>query len=130
MAESVDNVRQKTDDLAASQANFINQLKSDAGVVLDYEDTLNSYIAKIADAENEMNKYAQQVKELQGKLTQKEAENASLVSQLEQKSNLGGSGSGGSGGATGGELRVGSFVQLKPGHYYNYTSQGRKPAGN
>lgn len=132
MAESVDNVRQKTDDLAASQANFINQLKSDAGVVLNYEDTLNSYIAKIADAENEMNKYAQQVKELQGKLTQKEAENASLVSQLEQKSNLGGSGSGssGSGGATGGELRVGSFVQLKPGHYYNYTSQGRKPAGN
>lgn len=118
LGNEIDKVTEKTDSLAASQASFIEQLKNDAGIVTDYQSTLDKYIAKLTDAENGMKAYAQQVKELQSALKAKEAENATLQSQVTQQNAIinsyqnGGSGGSGSGGSGVG-LGEGQKVKLK-----------------
>lgn len=114
ISDAIQNCTDKTKDLAASNADFINQLKNDSGVIKDYESRLQEYADKIGDAQNSMRAYQQQVNELQSKLTAKEQENSNLSGQIQDLYNQlhpngtggnggnGGSGNGGSGGGFGG----------------------------
>lgn len=115
MSESIQNCVDKTNDLALSNADFINQLKEDSGVIREYEERLQDYASRIADTENAMRSYQTQVNELQGQLVAKEQENSNLTGQIQDLYNqinpggangsglAGGDGSGviGSGGAAG-----------------------------
>lgn len=135
MSDAIENTKLKTDELAASQADFINQLKNDAGVVQNYEKTLQEYTDKITDAENAMRTYQNQVNELGNKLTAKEQENANLTTQVGNlkaqidaaKNSSGGSG-GGSGGSKGKNARAGDIVGFKGTYYYD--SWGQNPSGS
>lgn len=82
MSDSIQNAVDKTNDLANSTADFINQLKNDSGTVKEYEKSLAEMTAKIQDAENGMRAYQEQVNKLQSDLTEKEQENANLSSQV------------------------------------------------
>lgn len=109
MSDSIQNAVDKTNDLANSTADFINQLKNDAGTVKEYEKSLAEMTAKIQDAENGMRAYQEQVNKLQSDLTEKEQENANLSSQVKDlqsqidamnnPAGAGGDGSGEGGGA-------------------------------
>lgn len=109
MSDSIQNAVDKTNDLANSTADFINQLKNDSGTVKEYEKSLAEMTAKIQDAENGMRAYQEQVNKLQSDLTEKEQENANLSSQVKDlqsqidsmnnPAGAGGDGSGGSGSA-------------------------------
>lgn len=106
MGDTIAGVVDQTNELASSTADFINQLKSDSGVILEYENQLESMREKIADTTNEMRAYQQQVNQLQSDLTAKEQENANLSAEIEtlkaenaalkNPSGSGGSGGGGS----------------------------------
>lgn len=107
MGDTIANVTGQTNDLASATADFINQLKSDSGIILEYENTLESMREKIADTTNEMRAYQQQVNNLQADLTAKEQENANLSAEIETLraenealKNPGGSGGGGGGGSS------------------------------
>ena len=82
MSNSIQNAVDKTNDLASSTSDFINQLKSDAGTVKEYEQALADMTAKIQDAENGMKAYQEQVNKLQQDLVAKEQENANLSNQV------------------------------------------------
>ena len=104
MSDSIQNAVDKTNDLANSTADFINQLKNDSGTVKEYEKSLAEMTAKIQDAENGMRAYQEQVNKLQSDLTEKEQENANLSSQvkdlqsqIDAMNNPGGAGGDGSG---------------------------------
>ena len=110
MSDTIQNAVDKTNDLASSTADFINQLKNDAGTVKEYENNLAEMTAKIQDAENGMRAYQEQVNKLQQDLTAQQQENANLTQQVANLQNqldaergygsgtgAGGSGSGGSG---------------------------------
>ena len=109
MSDSIQNAVDKTNDLANSTADFINQLKNDAGTVKEYEKSLAEMTAKVQDAENGMRAYQEQVNKLQSDLTEKEQENANLSSQVKDlqsqidamnnPAGAGGDGSGEGGGA-------------------------------
>lgn len=109
MSDSIQNAVDKTNDLANSTADFINQLKNDSGTVKEYEKSLAEMTAKIQDAENGMRAYQEQVNKLQSDLTEKEQENANLSSQVKDlqsqidamnnPAGAGGDGSGEGGGA-------------------------------
>lgn len=110
MAGYIQDCVDKTNDLAESNANFINQLKEDSGVIKDYESRLQEYASKIADAENAMRSYQQQVNDLQSQLVAKEQENSNLTGQIQdlydqinagKNNGSNGSGSGGSGSGSG-----------------------------
>lgn len=105
MGDTIAGVVGQTNDLASATADFINQLKSDSGVILEYENQLESMREKIADTTNEMRAYQQQVNDLQADLTAKEQENANLSAEIETLKaenealkNPSGSGGGGGGG--------------------------------
>jgi TP901 family phage tail tape measure protein len=104
MGDTIAGVVDQTNELASSTADFINQLKSDSGVILEYENQLESMREKIADTTNEMRAYQQQVNQLQSDLTAKEQENANLSAEIETLKaenealkNPGGAGGGGGG---------------------------------
>ena len=109
MSDSIQNAVDKTNDLANSTADFINQLKNDSGTVKEYEKSLAEMTAKVQDAENGMRAYQEQVNKLQSDLTEKEQENANLSSQVKDlqsqidamnnPAGAGGDGSGEGGGA-------------------------------
>lgn len=133
MSNSIQKCVDATKDLSSGTADFINQLKNDAGTVKEYENTLQSYAAKITDVTNKMRAYQDQVTELGNKLTAKEQENANLSAQVKSLqdridyiNNGGSSGGGGGGGAS--NARVGSVVGYR-GQYF-YDSWGKRPAGN
>lgn len=142
MSDVIQDTIDKTNDLASSTSDFINQLRDDTGVIKSYEDTLSEYAAKISDVSNEMKAYQNQVNELGNKLTQKEQENANLSGQIQDledqlqqaHGSANGSGSGSGSGAGGGAgdlsdgIQVGDIVGFS-GQYY-YDSWGQKPAGN
>lgn len=113
MSDTIQNAVDKTNDLASSTADFINQLKNDAGTVKEYENNLAEMTAKIQDAENGMRAYQEQVNKLQQDLTAQQQENANLTQQVANLQNqldaergygsgtgtgAGGSGSGGTAG--------------------------------
>ena len=111
MSDSIQNAVDKTNDLANSTSDFINQLKNDAGTIKEYENALAEMTEKIQDAENSMRAYQEQVNQLQQNLQAKEQENANLTSQVKDlqsqiealknppaSSGGGGGGSGGGGG--------------------------------
>lgn len=107
MSNSIQNAVDKTNDLANSTSDFINQLKNDAGTVKEYEQALADMTKKIQDAENGMRAYQEQVNALQGKLVSKEQENSQLNDQIKNLQNeidkmKNPGGSGGSGGGGGG----------------------------
>lgn len=83
MSDSIQNCVDKTNDLATSNADFINQLREDSGVIREYEDRLQDYASRIADAQNAMRSYQTQVNELQGQLVAKEQENTNLTGQIQ-----------------------------------------------
>lgn len=129
MGDAIQGCVDKTNDLSNSTADFINQLKSDAGVVKEYENTLTSYQQKIADVNNEMKAYKDQVNDLASKLTSKEQENATLTAQIQELKNPGSSSGGTSNGSSKGKnARAGDIVGFT-GRYY-YTSEGVAPAGS
>lgn len=110
MGNTIAGVTDQTKELAGATSDFINQLESDSGIILKYEDQLESMREKIADTTNEMRAYQQHVNQLQADLTAKEQENANLSAELETvkaerdalKNSGGSSGSGGGGGSFGG----------------------------
>lgn len=110
MGDTIAGVVDQTNELASSTADFINQLKSDSGVILEYENQLESMREKIADTTNEMRAYQQQVNQLQSDLTAKEQENANLNAEIEtlRKENEALKNPGGSGGGSGGSNFGGS----------------------
>lgn len=107
MSDSIQNCVDKTNNLAMSNADFINQLREDSGVIREYEDRLQDYASRIADAQNAMRSYQTQVNELQGQLVAKEQENTNLTGQIQDlydQINFGkgnGSAAGGSGDGSG-----------------------------
>lgn len=109
MGDTIAGVVDQTNELASSTADFINQLKSDSGVILEYENQLESMREKIADTTNEMRAYQQQVNQLQSDLTAKEQENANLSAEIEtlRKENESLKNPGGSGGSGGGGSNFG-----------------------
>lgn len=130
MSNSIQKCVDATKDLSSGTADFINQLKNDAGTVKEYENTLQSYAAKITDVTNKMRAYQDQVTELGNKLTAKEQENANLSAQVkslqDRIDSINNGGSSGGGGAS--NARVGSVVGYR-GQYF-YDSWGKHPAGN
>lgn len=135
MSDSIQNAVDKTNDLAASTSDFINQLKNDSGAIKEYENVLQEYANKIADVTNEMKAYKDQVNDLSNKLTAKEQENANLnsqvsdlQSQLDQYKNGSGSGGGGGSGSLADGAQVGDWVGFNGWYYYD--SWGASPAGN
>ena len=130
MSNSIQKCVDATKDLSSGTADFINQLKNDAGTVKEYENTLQSYAAKITDVTNKMRAYQDQVTELGNKLTAKEQENANLSAQVKSLQDridyINNGGSSGGGGAS--NARVGSIVGYR-GQYF-YDSWGKHPAGN
>ncbi len=134
VADAVNKAKDATDSLAASNNDFINQLKNDAGVIQDYELVMQSYADKIRDAENAMRAYQSQVNSLQQQVVAKEQENANLSSQVQQLQdqinynyNPGISNGGGGGGGTN-EIRVGNRFGFH-GLYF-HDSWGSRPAGS
>ena len=133
MSDSIQKCVDATKALSSGTADFINQLKNDAGTVKEYENTLQSYAEKITDVTNKMRAYQDQVTELGNKLTAKEQENANLSAQVKSLQdridyiNNGGA-SGGGGGGDASNARVGSVVGYR-GQYY-YDSWGKRPAGH
>lgn len=101
MGDTIQSVTDRTDELAASTSDFINQLKNDAGTVKEYENTLESYRQKISDVTNSMRAYQDQVKDLQSSLTAKEQENANLRAENEALKNPSNNSSSDSGGGDG-----------------------------
>lgn len=124
MSDVIQGTIDKTNDLASSTSDFINQLRDDTGVIKEYEDTLSEYAAKIADVTNEMKTYQNLVNELGNKLTQKEQENANLSGQIQdledQLQQAHGSANGGNGSGSGGAGGSGS------GNGTNYTDEQLK----
>ena len=104
MSDTIQGTIDKTNELASSTSDFINQLKNDAGTIKDYENNLQDYADRISDVTNEMKAYQDQVNELGQQLEAKEQENANLVSQIEnlQNENAALKGETGAGGAGGG----------------------------
>lgn len=135
MSDSINKCVDATNKLSSAQASFISQLKADAGIVQEYEGTLNKYVAKINDAQNSMRGYKRQVDELGKRLTAKEQESANLSRYNQQLSgkinegNRGGSKTRGAltGGAGGPNIQPGARVGFR-GKYY-YDSWGQTPAG-
>lgn len=133
MSDSIQKCVDATKALSSGTADFINQLKNDAGTVKEYENTLQSYAEKITDVTNKMRAYQDQVTELGNKLTAKEQENANLSAQVKSLQdridyiNNGGA-SGGGGGGDASNARVGTIVGYR-GQYY-YDSWGKRPAGH
>ena len=106
MGETISSVTDETEKLASTTSDFINQLDSDTGIILKYENQLQSMREQITSTTNEMKAYQQQAKELQATLTAKEQENANLSAEIETLraenealKNPGGSGGTGGGGS-------------------------------
>ena len=106
MGETISSVTDETEKLASTTSDFINQLDSDTGIILKYENQLQSMREQITSTTNEMKAYQQQAKELQATLTAKEQENANLSAEIETLraenealKNPGGSGGNGGGGS-------------------------------
>lgn len=114
----------KLNELTSTQANFINQLKNDAGIVMDYQNTLSVYEQKITNLEGAMRQYAETVERLQALVASKEAE----ITQLRAMQTTTPTYSSGGGGNNG--ITAGMSVQLKPGAWYHYRSDGTGPSGN
>lgn len=110
MGDTISKVTDQTKDLASATDDFINQLESDSGIILKYEDQLKSMREEIASTTNEMRAYQQQANKLQAELTAKEQEYANLSAELETvkaerdelKNNGASGGSGGGGSSFGG----------------------------
>lgn len=110
-----------TDALKNSTADFIQQLKNDAGEIDRYEKRLGSLTTQIQDAKNKMRAYQEQVDDLGNRLTKKEQENTQLtetIKQMQQKideqnrANSGnGNGNGGGGGAQADEATAWGIAQ-------------------
>ena len=136
ITDAVLEARDATDSLAQSNAAFIDQLRSDAGVVLEYNNVLASYTAKIQDAENAMRAYQQEVERMKDQIAQKDLEIANLSSQVNETNNPYDFSSSGSGNGSGSGSGSSGDKSLKVGNKFGYTgwyyydSWGKSPAGH
>lgn len=126
IADSINSCADATSKLVEENQKFINQLREDAGVVNEYNQTLSDYQAKIADVSNEMGKYQQEVARLNNIIKEKEAENAALAPTASGSgSGSGGSSSsGGNNSFAGTNYSKGALVEGIAGNIWTYGSWG------
>lgn len=126
IADSINSCADATSKLVEENQKFINQLREDAGVVNEYNQTLSDYQAKIADVSNEMGKYQQEVARLNNIIKEKEAENAALAPTASGSgSGSGGSSSsGGNNSFAGTNYSKGALVEGIAGNIWTYDSWG------
>lgn len=142
ITDAVNECTDATNRLADANGTFIDQLRSDAGIVENYEKQLQDYAKIVTDTEASVSAYAQEVNNLKTELATKEAENKTLASTVYQyehpdefssgtSDDSSGGSSGGSSGSGGGDgvANVGDTATLAWGDYY-YDSQGVNPSGN
>ncbi len=130
ITDAVNRAKDATDDLANSQADFIQQLKSDAGVIQNYESTMQGYINKLSDASNQMRAYQEHVNDLQNQIVDKDreiAEKDTTIQYYENGGNNGGGGGGGNAGGGGGGMDTGQIAEGIAGNIWTFGSWGDDP---
>ena len=100
MTDSLEEARQATEDLSSAHAQFMQQLKDEAGVVAEWEGTMDNYIQKLQDAENGARAVQAELDQLRKDYTEKESE-AAYWQDLATNPNKISSGTGNDGGGGG-----------------------------